>query len=927
MNYDILKKQMEAEYEFLYKEIFIFNSYNCEEGELKNRIVIDIGANTGYFAIYAIENGAKKVYAFEPNKENFKKLIERTKDFDNIICINKAVYKDGVKKCYTVNDSNPNLTDYENGVRCEVREAETEEQGTIDVISLKEILDGINEQVILKTDCEGSEYDFFLSSSKETLQKIDLIYSELHDKLHPNTDYNVEMLTDFIVSNGFEYIKCQIRWSTGVWIGGHYIPERSDKNGDNNYYRKFKRLQNVISEYKPKVYDCFPIFNELDLLEIRLEELNSVVDKFIITEANATHQGNPKPLYLTENIGRFEKYKDKIEIIIVDLLNNIPDPTSKQDWTRERFQRNKAYDYLKSVCLPNDIVIVSDADEIPRVEAIQKYISDKKDAVGVLLQDRFMYYLNYKNITTDEPQLNSKILRFEMFNKYNYQELTAMRYADTEKLMPTYTINKGGWHFTFQGGIKKVIEKVKSFAHREYNVNEKINYDRMLKNFEEGIDVYDAKTTWETVEVDETFPKKIQSDKQKYIDDGWIKENKKIVGFRGYIDAHLLICKCGFNGEVMFPECPSCGNKDVNPTYIDKYKQAIKIEKDSKEAIMNKKNILCSISTRGRYDTTLAMSIQSVLSQTLLPDALYIYDDNDEPKDLREIQHYHYLFRMLDEKNISWKIIFGQKKGQHYNHQLANKEGYNWVWRLDDDTIAEPNVLQTLYEATDSTVGAVGGSILTPPFEKGVRATGKIENIKVEPNLQWDYIKETKEVDHLHCSFLYRAGIVDYDLSLSRVAHREETLLTFGLKNKGYKILIVPTITWHLKNKDGGIRDEKNTISMYEHDEKIFDSYLNIWDVNKTQNKLCVIDAGIGDHYAFKNIIPLLLKKYKKLTVAVCYPDVFFDEDKENINFISLEQSKQIFSGDIGMFNIYVWMDKNKWTGSLTDAFKEFYNV
>jgi beta-1,4-mannosyl-glycoprotein beta-1,4-N-acetylglucosaminyltransferase len=869
---------MEAEYEFLYKEIFLFNSYNCEEGEMKDRVVIDIGANTGYFAIYAIENGAKKVYAFEPNKNNFVKLLERTKDFDNIICINKAVHKEGVTKCYTVNDSNPNLTDYENGVRCEVRVAEKEEQGTVDCISLKEILDGINERVILKTDCEGSEYDFFLSSSKETLQKIDLIYSELHDKIHPNHEYNTEMLTDFIVKNGFEYIKCQIRWSTGVWIGDHYIPERSDKNGDNNYYRKFKRLQNVnvIPEYKPKIYDCFPIFNELDLLEIRLEELNSVVDKFIITEANATHQGNPKPLYLTQNMSRFEKYKDKIEIIYVDLLSNIPDPTSKQDWTRERFQRNKAYDYLKSVCSPSDIIIVSDADEIPRVEAINKYISDKKDAVGVLLQDRFMYYLNYKNISTDEPQLNSKILRFEMFNKYNYQELTAMRYADAEKLMPTYTIPNGGWHFTFQGGLQKVIEKVKSFAHREYTVPEKINYERMLKNFEEGIDVYDAKTTWERIDVDDTFPKIIKNNKQKYIDNGWIKEPKQ---------------------------------KTIN-----------------EKVMIDKKNILCSISTKGRYDTTLAMAIQSVLSQTLLPDAIHIYDDNNEPKDLREIQHYHYLFRMLDEKNVSWKIIFGQRKGQHYNHQLANTSGYNWVWRLDDDTVAEPNVLKTLYEATDDTIGAVGGSILTPPFEKGIKATGKIENIKVEPNLQWDYIKETKEVDHLHCSFLYRAGVLDYDLSLSRVCHREESVFTFGLKNKGYKILIVPCVTWHLRNSQGGIRDKDNTAFMYEHDERIFDSYLKLWNVN-SDSKLCVIDAGIGDHYAFKNIIPLLLKKYKRLTIAVCFPNVFFDEDKENIDFISIEQSKKIFSGDIGVFNIYAWMDKNKWNKSLTEAFKEFYKV
>lgn len=235
-------------------------------------------------------------------------------------------------------------------------------------------------------------------------------------------------------------------------------------------------------------------------------------------------------------------------------------------------------------------------------------------------------------------------------------------------------------------------------------------------------------------------------------------------------------------------------------------------------------SILCSISTRGRYDTTLPMAIQSVISQTLKPNKLVIFDDNDTPKDIREIQHYNYLLYMLNEKGIEWQVIFGQKKGQHYNHQIANTMGYEWVWRLDDDTVAESNVLENLYKHIGPDIGAVGGSVLTPPFARGFESTGKIENIE-EPSIQWDYIKETKEVDHLHCSFLYRAGIQDYNLGLSQVAHREETLFTFGLKQKGYKILVIPnTVTWHLKNKNGGIRDFQR--QYFEHDEYIFRNHL-----------------------------------------------------------------------------------------------------
>lgn len=66
------------------------------------------------------------------------------------------------------------------------------------------------------------------------------------------------------------------------------------------------------------VYDCFTFFNELDLLEIRLNTLDSVVDRFVLVEANKTFSNMEKPLYFKENEGRFEKFKDKIIHIVVE---------------------------------------------------------------------------------------------------------------------------------------------------------------------------------------------------------------------------------------------------------------------------------------------------------------------------------------------------------------------------------------------------------------------------------------------------------------------------------------------------------------------------------------------------------------------------------------------------------------------------------
>ena len=56
------------------------------------------------------------------------------------------------------------------------------------------------------------------------------------------------------------------------------------------------------------VYDCFCFFNELDLLEIRLNTLDKVVDRFILVESQLTHSGHSKPLYYANNKHRFSKF-------------------------------------------------------------------------------------------------------------------------------------------------------------------------------------------------------------------------------------------------------------------------------------------------------------------------------------------------------------------------------------------------------------------------------------------------------------------------------------------------------------------------------------------------------------------------------------------------------------------------------------------
>ena len=250
--------------------------------------------------------------------------------------------------------------------------------------------------------------------------------------------------------------------------------------------------------------------------------------------------------------------------------------------------------------------------------------------------------------------------------------------------------------------------------------------------------------------------------------------------------------------------------------------------------------VLCSVATRGRYFTTLPLVLSAIINQTKPVDKLIIFDDNDEPKDMRNEMIYSYFFKMLDSKKIPWEWLFAEKKGQHYIHQKANTMNFDWVWRVDDDAIPEPNVLENLYFHTtyNLNTGAVGGSILTPPskFDTSL-TTGKIDHINLEPNIQWEKIKNSKKVEHLHCSFLYRAGVYDYNLGLSRVAHREETLFTYGLHQKGYDIHAVPNaITWHMKNPEGGIRS-KTKQEMYDALNEVYKEFNRTYGEAKKTRK------------------------------------------------------------------------------------------
>lgn len=205
-------------------------------------------------------------------------------------------------------------------------------------------------------------------------------------------------------------------------------------------------------EVFPVIVDCFTFFNELEILDIRLHELDSIVDKFVLVEARKTHSGKDKPLYYEKNKSLFSDYQNKIIHIIVDDF-----PVGDTYWTAENYQRNAIMNGLVD-CKDNDIIMISDIDEIPRASRINSI--NLSQYFYVFNQRMHYYYLN--------TYFKDFIWRGTYLTEYKNLRNRSPQYF-RDKIKKGALIESGGWHFSYMGGVEKIQEKLKSFAHVEFS--------------------------------------------------------------------------------------------------------------------------------------------------------------------------------------------------------------------------------------------------------------------------------------------------------------------------------------------------------------------------------------------------------------------------------------------------------------------------
>lgn len=213
------------------------------------------------------------------------------------------------------------------------------------------------------------------------------------------------------------------------------------------------------------IYDCFPFFNELDVIEIRFKELYDHVDYFVLCESNLTHSGNPKPLYFQENKDRYAPFSNKIiHLVCDDPVKS--EPGQNMDWTRERHQRNFIYTALSKRCNGEDIIIISDADEIFAAREMKQLQAINARLYSLEMRSSW-YYLN----CVCEPRWTAgKAARFKTIRGAFNGNLSNVRASGTEGY-----ILDCGWHISYMGGRNKVKQKLQSFAHQEFNVPKMTN--------------------------------------------------------------------------------------------------------------------------------------------------------------------------------------------------------------------------------------------------------------------------------------------------------------------------------------------------------------------------------------------------------------------------------------------------------------------
>jgi FkbM family methyltransferase len=192
----------------LYDEVVAGNIYHLTPEDIKGKAAIDIGANIGTFSLFAATLGASKVVCVEPVSTTYSKLVENIQraKLEDVIHAEQAVVLDVAGKSVDIgiNDKSGHNSLY-------VQSESSEEVSSVTLHDLLEMVEG--DDVFLKIDCEGSEYDILINASQEDMKRVSTIAMEMHTEMNPKYQ-GIEIMENKL--KGFDF-KLKDRQQIYAW--------------------------------------------------------------------------------------------------------------------------------------------------------------------------------------------------------------------------------------------------------------------------------------------------------------------------------------------------------------------------------------------------------------------------------------------------------------------------------------------------------------------------------------------------------------------------------------------------------------------------------------------------------------------------------------------------------------------------------------
>lgn len=248
--------------------------------------------------------------------------------------------------------------------------------------------------------------------------------------------------------------------------------------------------------------DCFLFNDELELLEIRLHELDRIVDMFVVVESDRTFTGAKKESTFLNNRHKFRDFTNKITHVIV---RDMPDNCDA--WTRERWQRNAIVRGLKNL-RDTDVVMISDADEIPSPLAAS--CSNVAKRLWTFEQRLSYYHVN-------RYAQHNGLWHGTQALPYGLLKLTTPQAVRDQRNGCKLTVADGGWHFSYLGGSARIANKLKSFAHQEYNTPERTDEQGITRDITEGNDLFTSGKKWLVAPLNkEDVPRYLWDNQEKF---------------------------------------------------------------------------------------------------------------------------------------------------------------------------------------------------------------------------------------------------------------------------------------------------------------------------------------------------------------------------------------------------------------------------